>query len=58
MINCYLRENQSGFSDTSTEGFGEGKHSESIPEREPRSALGDIDYTSKDGCWHTKLTPE
>ena len=43
---------------TSTEGFGEAKHSESIPEREPRSALGDIDYTSKDGCLHTKLTPE
>ena len=43
---------------TSTEGFGEGKHSESIPEREHRSALCDIDYTSRDGCLHTKLTPE
>ena len=43
---------------TLTEGFGEGKHSKSIPEREPRSAFGDINYTSKDSCWHTKLTPE
>ena len=43
---------------TSTGEFGEENTQNSIPEREPRNALGDIDYTSEDCCSQTRLTSE
>ena len=59
MINCYLMENQSGFSETSRLEDLVKENTQNRYQNGSRvSALGDIDHTSKDGCLHTKLTPE
>ena len=56
--NCYLKENQSEFSETRRLMDLVKKHSQRTQEGEPRKTLCNIDYTSKDGCTQTKLTPD
>ena len=48
-ITCYLKWNQVRIlGNTSNEGFGEENAEKTIPEREPRTTLCDIEYTSKE----------
>ena len=56
--NCYLKENQSEFSETRRLKDLAKKHSECTQERELCYTLCDIEDTSKDGCPQTKLAPE
>ena len=56
--NCYLKENQSEFTETRRLRDLVTKHSQRTREGDPRYTLCNIDYTSKDGCTQTKLTPE
>ena len=54
-----MKENQSEFSGTRRLEDLVKKHSEfGTQGGEPLYTLCDIDYTSKDGCTQTKLTPE
>ena len=55
---CYLKENQSHFSETRRLKDLVKKHSQHTQEGDPRYTLCNIDYTSKDGYTQTKPTPE
>ena len=57
-INCYLKENQSEFSETRRLKNLAKEHSECTQEGEPRYTLCNIEHTSEDVYLQTKLTPE